>query len=410
MTLFRFVAFVSSTGYRLLEIFDAFIIFSKKLNHSLYFRRHWRHHFLKSQRKAKIWIHGASVGELEDLANFFLDDHYLNQAGLKKSDLMITSSSISASTKLEVWNKKYNFAYAGPIPPEKSKECEDFLKALSPQMLLLSHSDIWPQLYCEAKKQLPSGLFWIPQKHSPHSLLKKLCLFPWLNSYLKRSMQWPDVLEAKDNFYIGNPRIDRILARIENKKNKSESHILEAFGAQPKPDHINLILASAWYEDVKILSQALVDFDYLKKYFIVIIPHDPQNAHEVARMKQILPSANFILEEGILLESYESFNLAFVGGAFRTGLHNIAEPTLWSIPTICGPQTHKQSEAAQLQKLGQLRVVSTPKDLQNILKNFASDSSFTNQWKKSSELARVELQQHQGATLRLALYLKSKIS
>jgi len=50
---------------------------------------------------------------------------------------------------------------------------------------------------------------------------------------------------------------------------------------------------------------------------------------------------------GMLMHVYGYANLAYVGGAFKTGLHNILEPASFGLPVIFGPH-HKKFPEAQL--------------------------------------------------------------
>ena len=49
---------------------------------------------------------------------------------------------------------------------------------------------------------------------------------------------------------------------------------------------------------------------------------------------------------GILSRAYRYGELAYVGGAFRTGLHNTLEPLAYGLPTVFGPKHQKFPEAA----------------------------------------------------------------
>jgi 3-deoxy-D-manno-octulosonic-acid transferase len=390
--------------YRTIEIFDAFVIISKKLNRSLEFRRHWRNSLRNQKHPVKLWIHGASVGELEDLASFFLDQDKISQASLKYENIMITASSVSASQKLDSWSKEYPFAYCGPIPPEKKSDCVEFLNTLKPEKLLLSHTDVWPVLFYHAAKLVPGGLIWLPQKNVPLSFIKKLFLVPWLKLHILRFPEWKSPFKS---FFVGNPRVSRILSRIENKINLKKLHILEAFYAEPVKGKFNLIIGSAWFEDLEVLSRALNLLTPAEnlQWNIVVIPHDPQDSHEVARMKQVLPKGRILLEEGILLEAYEGFDLAFVGGGFGLGLHNIIEPALWKIPTLCGPYIDKQPEASWLRDLGQLVILNGAEDLAEELRNLLSEK-YRILRKDACDTAYQKLLEHKDSINRLISCLK----
>jgi 3-deoxy-D-manno-octulosonic-acid transferase len=51
---------------------------------------------------------------------------------------------------------------------------------------------------------------------------------------------------------------------------------------------------------------------------------------------------------GLLTKIYSYANIAYVGGAFGTGLHNTLEPAVFGIPIIIGPDYHGFNEAEAL--------------------------------------------------------------
>ena len=48
---------------------------------------------------------------------------------------------------------------------------------------------------------------------------------------------------------------------------------------------------------------------------------------------------------------YSYADIAYVGGGFRTGLHNILEPATFGIPIVIGPEYNKFREALDLVEL-----------------------------------------------------------
>ena len=57
----------------------------------------------------------------------------------------------------------------------------------------------------------------------------------------------------------------------------------------------------------------------------------------------------FIIDTiGLLTKIYAYADTAYVGGAFKTGLHNIIEPAVFGIPIVIGPKFSKFKEALDL--------------------------------------------------------------
>ncbi|NCN28447.1 hypothetical protein GW915_12840 [bacterium] len=401
------IVWFSRILYATAEIIDAFVLLSDKFNNSLSYRRQWRLYLRRPPASETLWIHGASAGELEDLAAFFSNENNLKAIGFSHKQLILTSSSVSADSKLKLWGNKFNLCYAGPIPPESRSNCAEFFKRLKPKLLILSHSDVWPTLFSEAARTKKLKALWLPAKNKDLGYVRK--------SLLKKILLHIGLRNKSDSFdfrveqsFIGNPRIDRVLERIKI-ETTSTQHVLDFDQCQPKLGFINIIIGSAWREDAQFLSKAIQRLkpETIEKLNIVLIPHDPQNSHEVALIKNQLSFAQISLTEGILLEAYKGFSLAFVGGGFRTGLHSILEPALWGLPVLCGPKLEKQPEAKTLGESRQLFSYSNPQDLALFLENFSSDQNFQKEILEGCKVSRDKLSSARGANIRLVETIKS---
>jgi 3-deoxy-D-manno-octulosonic-acid transferase len=153
---------------------------------------------------------------------------------------------------------------------------------------------------------------------------------------------------------LGDGRFDAAAARI-------------ARGEGPLPNWTRftdlrpvLVLGSTWPEDESLWLPALLRRTHWK---FVFAPHDPSRAEEL-RSKLPLPAllssqwsayrdaqleearAVVVDELGVLFGLYGGAQAAFVGGAFKQGLHNILEPLSWGIPVAFGPQIGRHWEAA----------------------------------------------------------------
>ena len=51
---------------------------------------------------------------------------------------------------------------------------------------------------------------------------------------------------------------------------------------------------------------------------------------------------------GLLTKIYSYADVAYVGGGFKTGLHNTLEPAVFGIPVIIGPEYQDFAEAISL--------------------------------------------------------------
>lgn len=294
--------------------------------------------------QAKLWIHGASAGELEDLAAFFLSENALAAAKLRPAQIMITSSSVSAKSRLEAWRHDRGFLYCGPLPPDTPKDCGEFLAEFEPSNFLLSHNDFWPNLFMQWRASKFAKIFYWYFKPKVFSQ-PRLDLFAGMHPiYLGRSRSAGQAIGDGQVRVIGNLRLDRVLARVSQAERRP--HVLEEWNVAPQPGATSIIVGSCRMEDAKLIAE--LPAEHFKNLHWVVIPHHTDNISEVAQINHLLAGkCAVIVKQGILVEAYKNFDLAWVGGGFsHSGSHNLLEAVAWGIPTICGPNLSPQIDAA----------------------------------------------------------------
>jgi 3-deoxy-D-manno-octulosonic-acid transferase len=66
---------------------------------------------------------------------------------------------------------------------------------------------------------------------------------------------------------------------------------------------------------------------------------------------------------GMLSQLYQYGTIAYIGGGFGVGIHNILEAAAFGLPVFMGPNSHKFNEAREMIELGGAFEVSKPDDL-----------------------------------------------
>jgi 3-deoxy-D-manno-octulosonic-acid transferase len=51
---------------------------------------------------------------------------------------------------------------------------------------------------------------------------------------------------------------------------------------------------------------------------------------------------------GVLVALYKYAHIAYVGGGFKSGVHNVLEPAVYGVPVLYGPRHRNSQEAAML--------------------------------------------------------------
>jgi|GEM_PF-944311 len=408
----KLIANFSRLIFKGLHATEAAFGLPRAISEPLRYREEWRSFLNAPSEHNTLWIHGSSVGELEDLANFYLDPLELEAAGYDASRLVVTSSSPSAKPFLTRLREKYQVAYAGPLPPENLQEIDAFLDKLRPELLILSHSDLWPALICRAQERaLSRGILWMPAKaSSAKGLFEKIVRPERLLAVGVRAHA--DVTRLKtrlQNFpgatitWVGNPRLDRIETRIAQQRHRDQ-HVLEESRARPDTRKLSVLIGSAWPEDAAVLAEALKGLSPAlhERLQIVAIPHVTDDMHVVASIQHLLPMARILRIQGVLLEAYQDFDLAFVGGGYRSGLHSVLEPALWGLPIFCGPLLSKQPEATELLERGSLYALISPEEMRNKLEEFLLKPDTFAAAKAAAENSAVLLKASTGASKRLS--------
>ena len=75
----------------------------------------------------------------------------------------------------------------------------------------------------------------------------------------------------------------------------------------------------------------------------------------------------------ILLTLYAYAHIAYVGGSFRQGVHNVLEAAVFGVPVVFGPRYRNSEEPLMLVNQGGGFVVSDIRDLHRTLANLLTD-------------------------------------
>ena len=167
----------------------------------------------------------------------------------------------------------------------------------------------------------------------------------------------------------GDTRFDRVVTIAEKSPDIPD---IKAF-TKKKPA---LVAGSTWEADEKILAAAKRDFPQLN---MIIAPHQITekgiqrllrvfDGHVVRYSEATgdLPDGKDVLVIdgiGLLSSLYRYGRIAYIGGGFGIGIHNILEAATFGLPIIFGPRYQKFNEANDLIRLGGAFPVSSAHEL-----------------------------------------------
>jgi 3-deoxy-D-manno-octulosonic-acid transferase len=188
-----------------------------------------------------------------------------------------------------------------------------------------------------------------------------------------------------------------------------------ARGVLPLPDDgaLTLIAGSTWPPDEARLLPALARIvREIPALRLVLVPHEPHAAH-VASLRRWTsehglsvratsegnngppPRVLIIDSVGFLAEAYAHAHVAFVGGAFSTGVHSVIEPAIAGLPVVFGPRHDNSFEAVQLLARGAARAVRDEHETYAALREYLTDAGAR---ERAGRAARAYVESQLGAT------------
>ncbi len=311
----------------------------------------------KIQKENKvIWIHVASLGEFEQ----GLPVIEKLKATYPTYQILVTFFSPSG------YEVKKNTDIADAVvylPLDTRKNSKRFIETVNPVLAIFVKYEIWPNYLEELKaKQVPilliSAIF-----------RKEQVFFKWYGGIMRKALQAFTHFFVQDENSVtllksiklnnvtlsGDTRFDRVSEILEGDNNLN-------FMEQFKGNKTCFVAGSTWPEDEEIIVKFINETQKQLKY--ILAPHNIKTEHIQSLKKSISKKVVLYTEiehndissyevliintVGLLTKIYSYADIAYVGGAFATGLHNTLEPAVFGIPIIIGPDYKGFNEVKKL--------------------------------------------------------------
>ncbi|MES2566731.1 MAG: glycosyltransferase N-terminal domain-containing protein [Bacteroidota bacterium] len=387
-------------------------------------RRNWeeqlRSKVNKSGLENAVWFHCASLGEFEQGRPVIekLKKEYPQQK--------IVLSFFSPSG-YEI-QKNYPFAdLVTYLPADTSSNARIFLSILKPKLAIFVKYEFWLNYLFELNRnQIPTFLIsTVIKKHQSFfkwyggNFRKALATYKTIYTQDVHSIKLLRVLRISTGVLTGDTRFDRVLQVCSSPKKIKE---IEDFSN----DAFVIIAGSSWQKDEDHLIESYIQlkekYPHLK---LIIAPHEIDRK-SIDRLKNLLAKNELpyhlfsdnaetyvhpilvVNAIGFLSSIYQYGTVAFIGGGFNNGIHNILEPTVYGLPVLFGPNYKKFNEAFETIDLNVGFVVNDSTELTTHLSKLITDEKML---AESSRLAKNYVLKNSGATNKivddLRLYLKS---
>lgn len=354
-----------------------------------------------------IWIHAASLGEFEQ-GRPLIEKIREEQPDAK---ILLSFYSPSGYEVRKSYDKVDAVCY---MPVDTPRRVKEFLDVVKPKMAIFVKYEFWGN-FLEQLKQRNVPTYIISSIFRPGQSFfkpwggmfrKMLGFFTHLYVQDEESRELLHGIGIDDVTVCGDTRLDRVL------QIKAQAKEFPEIAAMTSGDKLTLVMGSSWQPDEDIVIPYFNSHPEMK---LIIAPHEFDESRLEAMMARIKrPVARYTkLDQvddpsqldcmiidcfGILSSLYRYGDVAYVGGGFGSGIHNVPEAAVYGIPVIFGPRHEKFREALELKECGGGFAINNASQCNDILDRLLGD---TNALKQAGSAASNYITTHTGATDRI---------
>lgn len=356
---------------------------------------HWVvYELLRQQREPDayyIWFHAASLGEFEQGRPLIEEIRKL----YPNYKILLTFFSPSGYEVRKHYKGADIVCY---LPFDKPRNVKKFLDIANPCMAFFIKYEFWKNYLDELHARR------IPVYSVSSIFRREQIFFQWYGGTYRKVLKNFDHLfvqnEASKRYLnkigvtrstvVGDTRFDRVLEIKEEAKNLP---LVEAFSK----NHFTLVAGSSWAPDEDLLINYFNTHPNCK---LIIAPHEIDENHLVeivSKLKRTHVRYTKATEEnvekadcliidcfGLLSSIYRYGEVAYVGGGFGVGIHNILEAAVYGVPVLFGPKFHKFMEAKELIECKGAYTIKEYEELELLLNQFYEDKNLLNEIGKNS--------------------------
>lgn len=343
--------------------------------------------FSRMEEKVKnnrlIWFHAASLGEFEQ-------GRPVMEEIRRRYPVYTILLTFFSPSGYEI-RKNYNGAdYIFYLPLDTKQNAARFISLIKPAMAIFIKYEFWYHYLVQLhKNQIPvyliSGIFRPGQ-----------VFFQWYGKWYRKMLSYFDRLFVQNHESLallhslsvnnvtlaGDTRFDRV------RQIAASTHEIPV-AARFKGDHLCIVAGSTWSADEDLLIRYIHSCDETVKF--ILAPHEIHEEHirriiqqlrrsyvrfSEAKENSVSDKQVLIIDNiGLLSSLYRYGDVAYIGGGFGKGIHNILEAATFGLPILFGPAYAKFNEAVELAGLGGAVSVAGMEELQSHLNHWLSDKA-----------------------------------
>lgn len=367
-----------------------------------------RHIFDRLQKTIRhdqplAWFHCASLGEFEQ------GRPVIEAYRLQYPDHRILVTFFSPSG-YEVRKNYAGADYIFYLPADTTNNARRFVALVKPQIVFFVKYEYWfNYLHQLHKAEVPvvgvSSIFRPRQRFFRWYGRWQLAALKRFDHFFVQDQQSADLLVKAGVSQVtvsGDTRFDRV---VEVARQKRSFPLVEQFAV----GHQVFIAGSTWPADEAMIR--LLIGQNIPGLKFIIAPHEVHQAR-IQRLVELLPRETVRFSQatdqnlaearvlvidniGILSHLYQYAGVAYIGGGFGVGIHNILEAATFGLPVLFGPNYHKFREAVGLIAQGGAFSFGNEQEFLAAALPLLTDGS---RRKAAAQIARQYVESRQGAT------------
>lgn len=361
-----------------------------------------------------VWIHAVSVGETKAVAPL------VRKLKQELPNATVLISNITETGHLEAKRSIPEADAHVFLPFDFQRTTRRVLKQFSPDLVLVTETDIWYNFLKEARRE-GATVALINGKMSEQTQ-RRLARVPWVAKHLLGCF---DTLCVQADIYhkrflslgvseekmtvTGNLKFD---SQMKAMKDTDKETLRQRLGIE-KGDKVVVLGSTHDPEERELLLQLIPLWTRYPRMKLLVVPRHPERFDAVAKILETMdlgytryssPSSvgqriTLIDTMGLLTHCYQIADVAVVCGSFteHVGGHNILEPCEFGVPTLFGPEMHAQPDMAELARGSKGALAVTMENIGGAIDRLLQDENFyAQQSQRACTLARAQ----KGATER----------